>query len=173
MLRIVLTGAECTGKTTLAKALSGYYGEPWTSEFVRDYVNGLDRPLEKKDLEPIAKAQLALEDTPLNQANRLIIHDTNLFSSILYAQHYFNTQIEWVNDAFLQRNYDLYLLCTPNGIEWEADPGQRDSPEARAKLQNKFQEGLARLELPTIELSGSQEVRFGEAIMVIDSLLQS
>ena len=35
MKRIVLIGAESTGKSTLAQELSGYYGEPWTGEFVR------------------------------------------------------------------------------------------------------------------------------------------
>lgn len=173
MRRVVLTGAECTGKTTLAKALSGYYGEPWTGEYVREYVGALDRPLKASDLDTIAERQLAMEDQPIDQAKNLIIHDTSIFSSIVYAHHYFDTRIDWVNAAFLSRNYDLYFLCTPDGIEWQEDPGQRDSPGARAVLQQKFKEGLARFNLPTIELSGSPEIRFDEATKAIDSLLES
>ena len=170
MIRIVLTGAECTGKSTLAAALSGYYGEPWSSEFVRNYVDEIGRELTRDDLEPIAKGQIALENAALARAKHLAIHDTNLLSSIIYAMHYFDTQIEWVNDAFLAQNYSLYLLCSDEGVEWQADPGQRDSAEARATLQKQFKESLIRLQLPYIELKGDPEERFGEAIVAIDRL---
>lgn len=172
MMRIVLTGAECTGKTTLAQALSGYYGEPWSGEYVRDYVAQLDRPLEQQDLEPIARGQLAIEDAAVPMAKRFVLHDTNLFSSILYAKHYFDAEIEWVNDAFLIRDYTLYLLCTPEGIEWEADPGQRESPAAREALNARFKSGLQQLQLPMVELQGPPDARFGEAILAIDAVLR-
>lgn len=170
MIRIVLTGAECTGKTSLAKALSGYYGEPWTGEFVRQYVDTLDRELTREDLEPIARGQLETEDRALDRAGQLILHDTNLLSSILYANHYFGEQLEWVNECFLGRDYALYLLCSPDGIEWKADPGQRESAGARDELHEKFKESLERLELPYVELTGSQEERFGEAVLAIDRI---
>lgn len=171
MKRIVLTGAECTGKSTLAQALSGYYGEPWTGEFVRGYVQQLDRELTAEDLEPIFRGQLAIEDASQQKASRLILHDTNLLSSIIYANHYFETTCDWVNDAFLERDYALYLLCSPEGIRWKADPGQRDSPSARTDLHSKFKESLDKLQLPYIELSGDETIRFGEAIKAIDEVL--
>lgn len=172
MIRIVLTGAECTGKTSLAKALSGYYGEPWTGEFVRQYVDTLDRELRREDLDPIARGQLETEDRALDQAEQLILHDTNLLSSILYANHYFGEQLEWANEHFLSRDYALYLLCSPDGIEWQPDPGQRESPTVRAELHKKFQESLGRLRLPHVELTGSQEERFGEAVLAIDKFVK-
>lgn len=172
MIRIVLTGAECTGKSTLAAALSGYYGEPWTSEYVRRYVDGLGRELTRSDLEAIARGQLAQEDAPLQEVRRLLLHDTNLLSSILYANHYFGEQLDWVNETFLSRDYALYLLCSPEGIQWQPDPGQRDSAEARAALHEKFKESLVRLQLPYHELKGSREERFGEAVLKIDRLLR-
>ena len=103
MQRVVLTGAECTGKSTLTQALSGYYGEPWTAEFVRIYVDRIRRQLRPEDLEPIARGQLAAEDNSLSKAERFVLHDTNLLSSIIYANHYFGTTIDWVNEAFLSR----------------------------------------------------------------------
>lgn len=171
MKRIVLTGAECTGKSTLASALSGYYGEPWTPEYVRGYVNEINRELTASDLGPIAKGQIQTEDTYLSEAKRLILHDTNLLSSIIYANHYYGATLEWVNERFLERDYTLYLLCSPQGIDWEADPGQRDSPEARTRLQSKFKDSLDKLQLPYLELTGDTTLRFGEAIKAIDSVL--
>lgn len=172
MIRVVLTGAECTGKTTLAKALSGYYGALWTSEYARSYVDKVDRQLTADDVQPIAEGQLNLEDSVLSKSDRIVLHDTNILSTILYANHYYKVQLDWLNDTFLRRDYSLYLLAAPHGIEWEADPGQRDSPEARETLHNKFRQSLFRLQLPHVELRGTQEERFGEAILAIDHLLQ-
>jgi NadR type nicotinamide-nucleotide adenylyltransferase len=170
MKRIVITGAESTGKSTLAQALSGYYGEPWTEEFVRHYVDQLRGDLKKHDLEPIAEGQLALEDAALDNAQRLVLHDTNILSSIIYANYYFDTVIDWVNDAFLERDYSLYLLCMPD-IPWEADDGQRESPEARDKLHELFKDSLAILKIPYIEIHGTEEERMMQAVHAIDAIL--
>jgi len=167
--RIVITGAESTGKSTLAKALSAHYREPWTAEFVRSYVDQLQRDLQGQDLNPIAAGQLALEDRQLNSARQLIIHDTNILSSILYADHYFDTELDWVWQRFLERDYSLYLLCVPD-IPWQADPGQRDSADAREYLQQRFKDTLDRLQLPYIEISGTPPARLAQAVVAIDSL---
>jgi nicotinamide riboside kinase len=171
MKRIVITGAECTGKSTLAQALSGYYGEPWTPEFVRIYVERVQRELEASDLPEIFVGQLAQEDASQEKAKRYIFHDTNLLSSILYGNHYFGRSDDAEQALFLSRDYALYLLCSPEGIAWADDPGQRDSPEAREALQRKFRETLETLQLPYIELSGELSARMGEAVQAVDALL--
>lgn len=171
MKRIVITGAECTGKSSLTQALSGYYGEPWSPEYVREYVHLLDRELTQKDLAAIFDGQLSIEDAGLSKATQFVLHDTNLLSSIIYANHYYGAVRDDVNELFLKRDYTLYLLCTPAGIDWQADPGQRDSPQARAELQVKFKESLDTLQLPYVELSGDKTARFGEAIRAIDAVL--
>jgi nicotinamide riboside kinase len=168
--RIVLTGAESTGKSTLAAALSGYYGEPWSEEFLRHYVDQVDRELNRDDLDPIAQGQLTIEDAALQKATRLVLHDTNIFSSILYANHYFKDPPDWVNERFLERDYTLYLLCMPD-IPWVADAGQREGPEVRALLHERFKDGLEKLALPYVEISGTETERFGAAITAIDRVL--
>ncbi|WP_269524362.1 ATP-binding protein [Coraliomargarita parva] len=172
MIRIVLTGAESTGKTTLAQALSGYYGEPWTPEYVREYVDSLSRPLQAQDLEAIARGQFAVEDAGAAQASRMVFHDTNILSSIIYANHYFGTVLDWVNTDFLQRDYTHYLLCLPD-IPWIADAGQRESPAAREQLHGLFKESLDRLKLPYTEIGGEQGLRANDAIRLIDSILET
>lgn len=172
MKRIVLTGAECTGKSTLAQALSGYYGEPWTAEFVRSYVEQLDRQLIQADLEEIFCGQIAAEDAGQARSKRFVIHDTNLLSSIIYANHYFKTTYDWANETLLERKYTLYLLCSPEGIEWEEDLGQRDGPSAREELHSTFKESLEKLKLPYVELNGDEGLRLRQAIKAIDGALK-
>jgi NadR type nicotinamide-nucleotide adenylyltransferase len=170
--RVVITGAESTGKTTLAQALADYYAEPWTNEFVRDYVEQLDRELQPDDLEPIARGQLAGEDAKLEQAQQLIIHDTNILSSIIYAKHYFKTKLDWVDKGFRERSYSLYLLCMPD-IPWEAETSQRESPEVRNQLHQTFKANLSSLKLPHIEIHGAKEARLRQAVAIINKLLSN
>jgi len=125
--------------------------------------------LNASDLEPIAKGQIELEDVAASHAKKWVFHDTNLLSSILYAEHYFSKHIEWVDKTFLNRNYTLYFLCEPD-FPWEADPGQRESPEERAKLQRLFEDILNRYQIPFIRLQGNIETRVQTVLKSIESL---
>jgi len=172
MKRLVITGAESTGKSTLATNLARHYGEPCSIEFVRSYVDNLTRELKATDLEAIARGQVAVEDAATSTARHFSIHDTNLLSSIIYADYYFQTTINWVNEAFTHRNYDLYLLCMPD-IPWVADAGQRESPQLRDQMHGLFQAQLDELRLPYVEISGSRDERLTQAIQAIESTITS
>lgn len=169
MKSIVLTGAESTGKSSLAQAIAAHYGEPCSREFVRSYVDRLGRQLNTADLEPIARGQLAEEDAASELAQRLVLHDTNILSSIIYASYYFDVVLDWVNEAFLERGYTLYLLCLPD-IPWEADEGQRESPETRDTLHELFRDSLDILQVPYVEISGTPEERLAQATQAIDAV---
>lgn len=166
MKRVVLIGAECTGKSTLAKALAEELGEPCSDEFVRLYVEGLDRPLAERDLEVIARGQIRLEDEACAEASSFVVHDTSLLSSMVYAEHYFGSRIEWVDEAFEKRCYDFYFLCQPD-FPWEADPGQREGAAVRERLQGEFVSALERQGISYVSLSGSVEQRLARVLEVI------
>lgn len=166
MKRIVLIGAESTGKSTLAKALAEHFNAPLSNEYVRHYVDQVQRELSAEDLTPIARGQLAAEDVACAAAKDLVIHDTNILSSIIYAKHYFGISLDWVDHAFAERDYTLYLLCLPD-IPWIADDGQRESPESREQLHTIFKATLDELDLPYVEIGGSAEARISSAIAAI------
>ena len=165
MKRIVLTGAESTGKSTLAQALASHYEAP-VVEYVRQYVNHLGRKL-AEDLEPIARGQLALEHDAASRATGRVLHDTNILSSILYAQHYFATHLDWL--SCLPPSYSLYLLCLPD-IPWQPDPGQRDSAHARDELHRIFKAALDVRQLHYVEIGGDPATRLQHAIQAINAL---
>ena len=62
MIKVVTTGPESSGKTTLAKALAEHYQIAWVPEYSRDYLNRLNRPYQEEDLLVIAKGQIQRED---------------------------------------------------------------------------------------------------------------
>lgn len=169
MKRIVLTGAESTGKSTLAKAIAAHYDAPLSHEYVRHYVDKLDRELDLQDLLPIARGQIAAENDAVQQAERIAFHDTNILSSIIYAQHYFEQSIPEADQALKTGDYTLYLLCEAD-IPWVADAGQRESPQTREHLQQKFETELSLRKLPHLKISGSLEARLRQAINAIDAL---
>ena len=87
--RVVLTGSESTGKTTLARDLATAYGTARSPEYARQYLDAKPTPLEASDIEPIARGQIAVEDAAVIAAHRVAFLDTDLVSTVVYARHYY------------------------------------------------------------------------------------
>ncbi len=170
-LRIVLIGAECTGKTTLAAALGEAFDEPFSPEYVRLYVNQLNRPLNIDDLDPIAHGQRHTEDQAFAEARRFVFHDTNLLSTLIYARHYFAAQQDWLETLFQSRPYHHYFLCEPD-FPWVADPGQREGPHTRSALQEIFRQELISRNLPHTPVTGPLPERIALIQGVLASLIK-
>ena len=58
MIRVVVTGSECTGKTTLATALAAYYETVCVPEYVRQFVEEKGAAPEYRDGEARAHGQI-------------------------------------------------------------------------------------------------------------------
>jgi len=164
--RIVVTGAECTGKTTLARALAESLGAPRSEEYVRRYVERIRREPAAEDNDPIARGQLEEEDRYLPNANRFIVHDTNLLSTRIYADHYFGLTLDWLERAFARRRYALYLLCEPD-FPWVPDPGQRESADVRDALQQEFERRLREENRTRVRVAGDPKTRLQRALEAI------
>jgi NadR type nicotinamide-nucleotide adenylyltransferase len=167
--RVVLTGSECTGKTTLSERLAAHYATTWSAEYGRLYVDGLDRPLTYADVEAIARGQIEVEEREARSSNGLLIQDTDLISTLVYSRHYFGDAPSWLDDAIRARLGKLYLL---SGIDvpWVADGMQRDRGDRREEMQQLFRDALISYGAHWIELSGSVEQRTIVAIKAIDAL---
>ncbi len=166
---VVIIGAESTGKTTLCQRLTEFYDEPMSEEYVRHYVDTVKRPLTHKDLEPIAQGQIAAENKAHQIARKIVLHDTNILSSIIYAKHFFEQIVPYANHYFKTHTYNLYLLCLPD-IPWVEDKGQRESPETRDKFHQIFKSTLIKEHLPFTEIGGDSNTRFESAKFAIDQI---
>ena len=173
MKRVVLTGSESTGKTTLAERLARHYGVSWVPEFVRDYAAAKSSPLEATDVDAIARGQVAREDDYRSRAKgsneRLLIGDTDLLSTAVYAAHYYGRAPEWVVEAARLRRPDLYLLLDVD-LPWTPDP-QRDRGHLRAEVQALFRAAVEASATPFVLISGDSTARFAAARAAIDKLL--
>lgn len=136
LTRIVVTGSESTGKTSLAEALASHYGVPWVPEFARDYALRIRQPLLADDVAPIAAGQAAREDEAMRHANGMLVLDTDLISTVVYAMHYYGAADPWIVKSARERLADLYLVCDID-LPWVADP-VRDAQHHRSPIHRAF-----------------------------------
>lgn len=173
-LKICLFGPESSGKSTLSEKLSQHYNAPLVPEYARVYLQDLwDKEKQicrPKDLLPIAKGQMWLENQAARQGEKLIICDTDLLSTKVYSEAYYDNWCPQALHKFaLQNTYDLYLL-TYIDTPWEADD-LRDRPEQREEMFARFKEALDRYNKPYVTVKGTIEKRFAFATKQINNLL--
>ncbi len=172
--RIVLIGPESTGKTWLAGELATRYGVPWSPEYAREYVEDKVGPLKHTDVDAIGRGQKVGEDAIVVQAVPLrlpiVVLDTDLVSTMVYSRHYYGLCPGWIEREALERLGDLYLLHHID-VEWTADGNQREQPERREELFDRFRSTLRELGARVTDIEGSWEVRKRQAIESVDHLL--
>jgi len=127
--RVVLTGAESTGKSTLARQLAERFSTEWVPEFARGYLEARGRFVQEGDLGPIAAGQIAAENEAARRANRVLFVDTDLHATVIYGIHYLGRCPSWIARLARRRTADLRLLCAPD-IPFEPD-WQRPAPHRR------------------------------------------
>ncbi len=172
LTRIVLTGSESVGKTTLAVQLAAHYGVQAVPEFVRDYAATLNRALDFRDHGPIAHGQMALEDTCIGRATTrghpLLLHDTDLVSTVVYCHHYFGRCPAFIEEAATARRA-LHYLVLDIDVPWVPD-GVRDREERRAEVQQLFVDTLGRLGALFTVVRGDWDTRRTNAQRIIDAV---
>jgi HTH-type transcriptional repressor of NAD biosynthesis genes len=171
--RVVLVGAESTGKTTLARALAEHYATVWVPEYGRLFSEGMlprGYTWETADFEHIATAQQRLEDRLARKASRVLICDTDAFATWLWHERYVGAHAP-VRHALPRRWSALYLLAGDE-IAWE-DDGTRDRQTERHWFQKRFRAELEARRMPFFTVEGPPEQRLAAAVAAIDHLLAS
>lgn len=175
-MKIVIYGAESTGKTSLSKALAEYYDTVWVPEFARDFLqekyDDTGEVCAYGDLMPIAKGQLQSEDEYEQKMKKdLLFCDTNILQTYYYGKAYFkdfeHNELWDLVESKLD-NYDFYFL-TYIDTPWEADD-LRDRPEQREEMHLLFKNSLEENNLPYMLLEGNEEERLKKAVKKIKEL---
>ncbi len=163
--RIVLTGPESTGKTTMAQQLAEHFHTNWVEEYGRDYFVKNGGISEISDLSRIAEGQVRLEEEALLHANKLLFCDTDLIVTQVWSEIYFKQCPQEVIDLSYTRRYDLHLLMDID-IPWE-DDGTREFPQLREWHFKRLKEELDQRNLPYVIISGSFEERLQACIRAV------
>jgi HTH-type transcriptional regulator, transcriptional repressor of NAD biosynthesis genes len=177
--RVVLVGAESTGKTTLAQLLAEHFETRWVAEYGREHwerkVAGLpmDGPLPgwtPDEFVHIAGEQQARENRLARSANQVLICDTNAFATGTWYERYYGHRDERVDALGRTDKVDLYLLTAPD-VPFVQD-GFRDGERIRHWMHERFVEQLSSGSTTWKMIDGDYDVRYRAATQTIASLLE-
>lgn len=193
--RVVIAGAESTGKTTLAKDLVKHYRKrggafrhtQWVPEFGRDYTiklieqQGLieeqpDAEVRSAEWTPedfaiIAREQQRLEDEAAASGSPLVIADTDALATRLWERRYLGADSHAARDAVPTiPPRAQWLLADYRDVPFVQD-GIRDGENYRADMTRWFEEELAARGEPWQLVSGDRKERLATSIRLIDEML--
>lgn len=173
MKRLVVTGSESTGKTTLAHSLAAHYQVPLAQEFVRTYALAKHGPIDAGDHWPIVHGQIAVQESTEARAaeagHHLVVFDTDLLSTVAYALHYTGHCDAGIEQLARERLAHHYLLLDID-VPWVPD-GVRDRATQRDEIHALFRHTLDRFGAPYTLVRGSWDERLSTAVRVTDDLL--
>jgi nicotinamide riboside kinase len=120
MLKIIITGPESCGKTTLARQLAAHFHIPLVEEYARHFFEKKQTPqYNEADLLTIAEGQFAAEkqaETALltqfasKQASNLpnlILCDTDLLTIKIWAEEKYGRCDEWIIDKISNSKFQI------------------------------------------------------------------
>jgi HTH-type transcriptional regulator, transcriptional repressor of NAD biosynthesis genes len=165
--KICFFGSESTGKSTMAQILSEHYQTEWVPEMARDIIG--DRRCELSDFPQIAYTQTCEVLRKTLTANKILLCDSDLIITELYARIYFNECPQIVLELQKIIHYDLYLFFEID-VPWVAD-GTRDlgDPEVRTRMRDLFKNALIERHIPFVTISGNWAERQAKAIEAIST----
>ena len=169
MNRVVITGPESCGKTTLLESVKHLPKVGITEEFARYYLDDIQRPYQYEDILSIALGQIALENDALASNKKLIIQDTDLLTLKIWCEFKYKKCHSLIKKELSNRLPSIYILCYPD-IPWEYDV-QRENPNDRLELFKLYEQEIEKLKVDYIILKGSKENRLNKVEKLISNLL--
>src|ERR1700722_6048940 len=167
--KIVVTGPESTGKSTLCEQLAKKYNTIWVPEYAREYLLKLGRPYTYDDLLIIAKGQLEQEDRiTASSKSPMVFIDTDMYVMKVWCEYVFGKCHSFILDEIVKRKYDIYLLCNTD-LPWVADE-LREYPdlESRERLYHMYKDLMVNQSTPWFDISGDYEERLEKAMSFIN-----
>ncbi len=174
-LRVVVTGAECTGKTVLTRALADRFGVPWVGDFAREYleekrrVGSLD--CDEHDVLVIAGRQSYREDRVAEMPGTMIVCDGDAFSVGVWHEDEIGRRCDPLIELAERRQPDLYLLTDPEGIPYVSD-GIHSGPDHREKMHLLFEKNLVESGRKHVKVTGTEQERLDQAVAAVTALLE-
>ena len=188
-LRIVLVGAESTGKTTLAEALAvrlrgrgGVWSRTeWVAEVGREVTEeklaavgpsgNMDGLVwETRDFVKIAARQAERERAAARRGGPVVVCDTDAFATSIWHERYRGERSSEVDALGEAAPHHLYLLTHCDDVPFVQD-GLRDGEHLRRWMTAQFAERLSSSGRRWRWLRGGREERIAHALAALDEVL--
>lgn len=165
--KIVITGPESTGKSTLTRLLANHYQTTWVKEYAREYLEKLDKPYTLDDVLQMAKIQLKKEKEAHQKKPDILFLDTDLTVFKVWINEKYQQQIDWIEEEIKKSSDKIFFLCDID-IPWQPDP-LREHPnlEDRQRLFNEYLAILKNNNFDYHIISGDVESRLKKCIEIV------
>ena len=164
---IALTGAESTGKTTLALALADGLPGQLVTEASRDLL-APGAAYDVDDVIAIGREQNRRERAVLQLTSGWVVADTDLLVIRIWLQERFHVWPAELEQLWCLQTPRVWILTAPD-IPWEPDP-LRENPHDRERLHGLYRQFLSASKTPWVEVSGSTESRLQQALRFVRAL---
>lgn len=171
--RVVVIGAESTGKSTLAEALARELSTVWVPEHGRWYWEGrrhlVDHRWSTEEFRRIAAAQHRLElDLARQAARAVVIADTDALVTSVWHERYLDAADTELDRMASDVVPDLYLVCCPD-FDWVQD-GTRESEDHRIVMQESMTDRANASGARVVQLEGPHDHRLAAALESVEPL---
>ena len=168
LLKVVILGTECTGKTTLTEKLAKYFNCSFVSEAGRDIIAN-SNSFTFNDLYLVASEHATRIDKSILADSPLVIIDTDIHTTKSYSLFTFEKELEISTDIYNSNRANIYLYLN-NDVEYLQD-GTRLSEADRNLLDLSHRQVLTNHNIEIIEVKGDWDERFEKAVEQINKLI--
>lgn len=168
-MRIVITGPESSGKTTLCQDLSLHYKGRMIPEYARSYLNSKEPQFQytKEDIIHMALMQNKLSMS--DNFKKIQFEDTDLINHLVWSELKFNILPEDIVNLLHNSKPDLYLLCFPD-LPWTFD-NLRESKNNLVQIFKKHLSIINKLKCNYAIINGIGRQRFNLAKKNVNKFL--
>jgi len=170
MIRIVITGAESSGKSTLTEHLGKVFGFPYALEYARYYLEENGPKYDLEQLREMSYLHLSYQQEKVPISAPCGIFDTDLINYKIWAEEVFGCCPEDINTGVEQESSHVYLLCKPD-LPWKPDP-LRENPYDYQRLYQRHRDEITRLKRSYEEVEGYGQERMTNAEAALHRLLK-
>ncbi len=161
-MKVVFTGPESSGKTSLALWLCDGFDYHYVPEVARAYLEMVELPYHAGHVREIGYLQ-AWEERIAAQNFSHLCCDTDLLTILIWQKEKYGQYDIDFFERWCESQTDIYFLCMPD-IPWQEDP-LRENPNDRNRLYLMYEKMLRDNNKLFFEVSGS-EVNRKESISV-------
>ena len=169
MKKVVVTGPESSGKTTLFNQLIDAFKLTGVGEYAREYLECLDREYQYEDILNIAYGQLKNEDYVKSLDLDILLTDTDLLTLEIWCEYKYNKCPSFINEKLQEQLPNFYLLCYPD-IPWKWDP-MRENPKDRMELFEIYENKIKKMGVEYQILKRTESERLTVSKEVVQKLL--
>lgn len=170
LIKITVTGPECSGKSWLCQRLAAHFNTTWAPEYARIYLEEHGPGYDFKLLARLEEGHLKHQQKYLAEARKMIFLDTDLINYLVWEKLAFGKQHPKLVSRADKETDHRYLITYPD-LPWEDDP-LRENPANRIHIYDRHLREVANRQRPYRVVKGQGEKRLENAIRATKELMR-